>query len=204
MEKKGIDVSQWNGKIHWPNVKEDGVSHVWVRSSYGASKSLNVYTDTSFHVNAEGALLQGLNVAPYHFSTLNSYDIEADAKKEGQFFLMQIKSFPFNWNAVLDLESNNLNLSPEEVLTWVAIFSDVVEQAISTKLILYSYTPFLNQFLPHGIDMPLWLAQYPRQITETSKPIMPNGWDRLFAWQYSAKGKVPGIQTDVDMNKIYL
>lgn len=201
--KKGIDVSEWNGIIDWSRVKQEGIEYVWIRSSYGASKTLNVLEDKKFRYNASGALANGFITAPYHFATLNSHQVVEDATKEAEFFLNLLTNFVFSGRPVLDLESNKFELSPEEVYLWVDTFRNYIQSKVSYRLLLYSYTPFLKMHLPKGIDMPLWLAQYPNG--NPTQPSMPPAWKKedLFAWQYSAKGKVNGITTDVDLNKIY-
>jgi LysM repeat protein len=49
-------------------------------------------------------------------------------------------------------------------------------------------------------DYPLWLAQYPNNYVEDSKPYLPRGWYNWKFWQYSEKGKVNGINANVDLN----
>ncbi len=199
--KKGIDVSQFNDLIDWKKVKESGVTHVWIRASLGVN-----FTDTRFKQNALGAVAEGLQVGLYHFASLNDQNVLQDAATEARFFASKLNSVNWNFNPVLDLESNEAGLEPQQVETWVNVFMETLEREIKNLVpiaikrpILYSYTPFLDSFLPKGLPYPLWLAQY----NDKPAPLMPKGWKELFAWQYSAKGRVDGIKTDVDMNRIY-
>ena len=49
-------------------------------------------------------------------------------------------------------------------------------------------------------DYPLWLAQYPNQYAPGMQPTLPRGWFRWTFWQYSEKGRVNGINANVDLN----
>ena len=76
---------------------------------------------------------------------------------------------------------------------FVDAFQDEFDRA-GQELILYSYAPYLDMFLPKGTDMKLWIAAYTRTLT------LPKSYTEYYIWQYSAKGKVAGIPTNVDMN----
>ena len=39
MNKKGIDVSKWQGAIDWKKVKQDGVDFAIIREGYGKENS---------------------------------------------------------------------------------------------------------------------------------------------------------------------
>lgn len=94
-------------------------------------------------------------------------------------------------------------LSPAEVQTWVTTFADTMQQKGYTDLCLYSYKPFLEANLPanHTLGtMKLWIAGYPNVFTAASKPPIPRGWSNAWLWQYTEKGRVNGINTNVDFS----
>jgi len=69
------------------------------------------------------------------------------------------------------------------------------------KIMIYSYTPFLNQYLPSSHSLgkfPLWIAQYNSRI---ASPQLPKGWDSFTIWQYDDDGSVQGTTNKLDMNK---
>ena len=68
-----------------------------------------------------------------------------------------------------------------------------------SNVMIYSYTPFLNQYLlPSEILAPtkLWIAQY----TTAPQPTIPHGYSAYDVWQYSNSGNISGIQGNVDVN----
>lgn len=156
--------------------------------------------DKTLSYNSTEAKKAGLKTGYYHFATLNQPGVAADAKTEADFFLKTISTCPPpDLPLILDIEANKLNLPPADVLAWIQSFFARLSEKGFSDYALYSYTPFLNQNLPpnHGLgNIRLWIAAY----VNKPAPVLPVGWTRYWLWQYTAKGKVPGIVTDVDMN----
>ena len=74
---KGIDVSNYQGKIDWAKVKADGIDFVIIRAGWGKTN-----VDPKFRANIEGAVTAGLNVGVYWFLyAKNENDIVLNAKK---------------------------------------------------------------------------------------------------------------------------
>jgi lysozyme len=189
----GIDVSQWQGVIDWKAVKEDpkNVEFAIIKATEGVG-----FRDKQLVYNAVEAKRNNIKISYYHFATLNSKNVEADAKAEAEYFLATIKDLPkADLPLVLDIETDKIGLSNTEVLLYINTFF----KALGTNdYMLYSYTPFLNINLPknHGLgNIPLWIAAYTRSLK------LPNGWTKCWAWQYTQKGKINGIKGNVDLNK---
>jgi len=49
-------------------------------------------------------------------------------------------------------------------------------------------------------DYPLWLAHYPGQYIPGIDPVLPRGWFKWTLWQYSKKGRVNGVNANVDLD----
>jgi LysM repeat protein len=108
---------------------------------------------------------------------------------------------------VLDLEPHDGQRRAQIVpaaQTWL----DRVEAVFGKKPIIYSGQYFLQDYLSEAgggppswaKDYTLWLAQYPNQYTLGMQPFLPRGWFKWIFWQYSEKGRVNGINADVDLN----
>lgn len=196
--KTGIDISSNNGPIDWVKVKSNttkfDVDFVYFKSSEGIG-----YTDRTTFNNAQSALRQGIKIGYYHFASLNEHDVVHDATDEANYFLKNLKTFPkSDLPPVLDIETNKQNLSHTETLQWINTFMDVLVAA-GYKPVIYTYGPFVSEFLPpsHGIKYDLWLAQY----TKAESPKLPPGFDKAWLWQFSNKGNIDGITGQVDLNK---
>lgn len=193
----GIDVSHNNGSIDWNKVKNDpqGIQFTYVKATQGVD-----FVDPKFAANVTGAKAAGIKWGAYHFATWNNHNVIQDARLEAANFISKIKTVGVpDMPLVLDAESNEKPaLSPEELLTFINTFMSEVTKA-GYEIMFYSYPGWINSYLPknHGLGKyKLWLADY-------NGPLNPvNGWTTPYMHQYSEKGKVAGIATNVDMNKI--
>lgn len=193
----GIDISHHNGNIDWRKVKSDpqNINFVYIKATQGVD-----YTDPMLVANVTGAKAVGLKWGIYHFATWNSHDTVVDAKLEAANFLTRVKQLGMpDLPLVLDAESNEKPaLSPEELLSFITTFIAEVQKA-GYEIMFYSYPGWINSYLPknHGLGKyKLWLADYNGPINSV------NGWVKPYMHQYTEKGKVKGISTNVDMNKI--
>ncbi len=193
----GIDVSHNNGVIDWVKVKSDpqNIQFVYIKATQGVD-----FTDPKFIANVQGAKAAGLKWGAYHFATWNNHNIIQDAKAEAAHFINMIKSVGMpDMPMVLDAESNaKPPLSSQELLTFITTFLNELTAA-GFDTMFYSYPGWINSWLPrnHGLGKyKLWLADY-------NGPLNPvNGWTSPWMHQYSSTGRVSGISTNVDMNKI--
>lgn len=69
------------------------------------------------------------------------------------------------------------------------------------KPVLYTSPWFWNTFCqpyPDWTDFVIrWVAHY----TEAAQPMLPNGWPDWTLWQYTDRGRIPGIRAAVDRNR---
>ena len=199
----GIDCSANNGIIDWGMVKSNpsfSCQFVYLKCSEGVG-----YNDPQRALNSQNAKVAGIKIGYYHFASLNSLDIIKDSTDEANYFMKSMSILPkADLPPVLDIETNKIGLKKEDVLLWINNFIKTMRKSYPT-VILYSYKPFLDENLPtgHGLgSIPLWIAQYPNNYTENSHPNLPDGWNDWYMWQYSSKGQIDGIKTNVDLNKI--
>lgn len=195
----GIDLSHHNGTINWTKVKQSdpAIAFAYLKATQGVG-----YKDPAVIPNANGAMTAGIRFGYYHFASLNnSSDIALDATNEANWFDATIKTLPAaNLMPVLDIETNEKQLNTQQVQLWIVTFLARMNDMGYKNVLLYSYKPFFDDNLPanHPFGtIPLWLAQY----RNVAAPSLPHGWTKYTVWQYSAKGKVNGINGDCDMNK---
>lgn len=190
-----IDVSHNQGKIQWTKVLNAGVDSVYIKVSQGTT-----FIDPMMMVNAFAAEAAGLKIGYYHFGTLNGNNVEIDATNEANFFLSLIRKAPkATLPLVLDIETNNNKVSPQNVLLFINTFFKILSTNGKTDVLLYSYTPFLDENLPssHSLEgIRTWIAAYGGHYH------IPKGWQNIYMWQYDDKGKIDGISTIVDLNKL--
>lgn len=137
----------------------------------------------------------GLDVGCYFYSyALNTAQTQAEA----QWVVNTLAKYKgvFTYPICFDLEDTTQeNLGKETLSSMVKIFCSTLEKA-GYYVSLYSNLAWLNYRLDPSVikSYDVWLAQWASKPTYTS----PFGM-----WQYSAKGKVSGINTDVDLDVAY-
>jgi lysozyme len=190
-----IDLSANNGQVDWEKVKLAHLEGCYLKVSEGVG-----FKDTRLEANALGAQSIGLKIGYYHYATLNSLMVEADAKQEVEYCVGLIKNLPkASLPFALDIEVNKIGLKPTYVIDYIRTFFKTLEAHGIKDYVIYSYGPFLNEYLPpmHGLGtIRLWIATY------GSKPFIPKGWGDYFMWQYDNKGKIPGINGNCDLSKL--
>lgn len=195
----GIDVSYWNAGIDWPKVRAAGQRYVFAKAT-----EADYYADPTFDDNWRGAKAAGLLRGAYHFFRAN-----VDARKQANKFIDYVRSMNDDGELppVLDLETHD-NQVKDKIISRAKTWLDLVEEAFHRKPIIYSGKFFLQDHFSEAgggppawaKDHPLWLAQYPNQYAPGMLPTLPRGWFRWTFWQYSEKGRVNGINANVDLN----
>ena len=151
--------------------------------------------DSMFRQNYEGAKAAGLQVGVYFFSQAIS---EEEAVQEANFVVKQLQGcklelpVTYDWELIYDDTARTDNV-PVDVLTDCCLaFSGVVEHAGYEPMIYQNKrTSLLKLDLPRLQGISFWLAEYGS---------IPTYYYDCQYWQYSCKGKVPGIEGDVDLN----
>lgn len=195
MESKGIDVSNYQGKIDWHKVKADGVKFVIIRAGWGKTN-----VDPKFRANIEGAASAGLDIGIYWFLyALNENDIVLNAKKCQEVIEPYRRSINMKVWADWEYDSDNyyqknkkVNLTKATRTEWVKKFCNEIK-AKGFESGIYANPDYLKSKFNDISEYPLWLAYY-----ATSK-----GKYNPLIWQYSSKGKVNGIVSNVDMDIFY-
>lgn len=185
----GIDVSYYQGKIDWPQVKameEDDVSikFAFIKATEGL---FNV--DPYFQRNWREAPKAGITCGAYHYML---------ARKSGEwqakFFLQTVKFERGDLPPVCDIEELN-GVSPTKMRKELTGFLSYVERKTGVKPIIYTGLSFYKDYLQgHFDDYPLWIAHYYQPKLKVSKT---TNWH---FWQHSDKAKISGINHVVDFN----
>ena len=185
---KGIDISHWNGSIDFDKVKASGVEFVIIKAG-GSDKGF--YTDPMFITNYAKAVAAKLNVGAYYFAGKNFRGIEsgiADAKR----FIKILDGLKFEYPIFLDIEAQE-NRYKEEITDAAIAFCEEMEKAGYFVGIYASDISGFKDKLNHDRikDYAHWVARYGKE---------PEICKSYGIWQYSSKGRIPGIIGSVDMD----
>ena len=191
MALKGIDVSEHQGVIDWAKVAKDGVQFAVIRAGYGRELSQK---DKQFERNYAGAKAAGIQVGAYWYSYANSVE---RGEQEARACLKVLEGKRFELPVFFDqeYEKSILALSNKTRTDIVLKFLETVKGA-GRKVGLYSSTNFITTKLQADrlTAYPLWLAEYGSKLHYTGK---------VWAWQYTSKGRVAGVRGNVDCNHGY-
>lgn len=193
---KGIDVSKHQGKIDWNKVALDGVEFAFIRvGNRGYGSSGRLVEDEFADDNMKGAAQAGIPFGVYFFSQAIT---EEEMLEEANFVIEKIKDYEVKLPVVIDVErvtpaDGRMNaLSVEKRTDLVELFCKTVEQA--------GYQPMIYHNMEAGVLMLDLnrLEQYDKWFASYSEELYyPYAYK---IWQYSPKGRVDGISTDVDLN----
>ena len=194
----GIDVSKWNGSIDWNAVKSSGVSFVIIRCGYRGSSTGALIEDPMFRSNIQGATKAGLKVGVYFFTQAVN---EVEAVEEASMAVGLIKGYNISYPVFLDVESSNggrgdgINAATRTAVC--KAFCQTVQNSGYKAGIYANKTWFTTHIdTPSLTGYKIWLAQYAAAPSYNRT--------KYDMWQYSSKGRISGISTDVDMNISYM
>ena len=201
---RGIDVSGHKGQIDWEAVAGDGIDFAIIRAGnrfYGRNGSGAVASDSWFERNMEGAIAAGLDVGAYFFS--NAITVE-EAIEETDLFLSKLEpyrehiTYPVvcDWEFLGGSDSRAYGVDAKVITQCIDTFCSRVEEAGYTPMIYFNtYCGLVKMDLSKLTQYLFWFAEY------TSYPSCI--YDFQF-WQYSSKGKVAGIGSNVDMDLCFV
>lgn len=208
---KGIDVSTHQGKIDWAKVKVSGmVDFAFIRvgfRGYGSSGKLN--EDKQFKANIKGATEQNIPIGLYFYSTAIN---EAEAIEEANFILDRIGNYDVKLPIVYDLEGygntsyRTYGISKEQRTANYIAFTDTINAAGYEGLIYGSKAYIRTKFDVDNLDELMWLAAYPNpsKVDPENPPSIGKYDSRVAIWQYSNKGRIDGINGNVDLDYMYI
>lgn len=201
----GLDVSFWQDydgteqKIDFNKAKSNGAQFVIVKSSQ------DLFVDEDFEYNIISAKKAGLITGMYHF-----WDYRKSATDQAKYFASLCLKHKPDLPPVLDFEQRQTwpMPTPANTIRAIQIFMDVFEQAYGKKMMFYTNPNMIKNFLTYDripswlLEHDLWIASYPRVMTDTSAPVF-QPWSNWKFWQYSDKGDgiAYGMESkQVDMN----
>ena len=196
--KLGIDVSKWNKEIDWQAVKEEGIEFAIIRCGYRGAASGALVIDPMYEQNIKGAIDAGIPVGVYFFTQAIN---EVEAVEEASMVINLIEDDDVDYPVFLDSESAGGKgradkLDAEERTKIHETFLETVSAA-GYETGIYASKNWLNDRI-NMTDLSTyktWLAEYAD---------VPSYDEYYHMWQYTSKGTVDGIETQVDLNLCYM
>ena len=190
----GVDVSAFQGKVDWKNVKQSGIDFAIIRLGYRGYESGKLVEDEYAKTNLKNAKEAGLRIGAYFFS--QALDIK-ETDQEIQFMLKILGDTQLDMPIVLDWEipagtARTRNMDARTLTDIQRHFCGFMRKKGYEPMIYFNWHQSEHLYVLHELeDYPFWLALYQDRMTYPWKVEM---------WQYTDKGKVPGINGNVDLN----
>ncbi len=194
----GIDVSHHNGVIDWKKVKEGGANFAILKCMYEAQSHRK---DEQFEANYLGCINHDIEVGVYIFIASSSI---ADPVADAEALIRHLGGRSLPYGIWLDFEAQVLRNQGGKKISELAYLYAEKFKAAGYNVGIYCNVDWYNNVILADLkkDFYFWIARYPKaddglyHQTSKLKPIMQS----CVAWQYSSKGHVLGIKTNVDMD----
>lgn len=193
MEIKGIDASSYQGKPDWAKVTKAGYKFAILRIHQKSG------IDSSFEYNYKNCKSNGILVGGYKYSYALT---PTQAIDEAEAVIEVLNGRGLDFPVFYDLEwSRQESLGKQAIENIAVSFLTRIKKA-GYKVGIYCNLDWYNNVLSDTLKKyDCWIARYPASdngsVQERLRPSVGVGW------QYSSKGKVPGISGSVDMNAFY-
>ncbi|GGE48753.1 hypothetical protein GCM10011391_29480 [Pullulanibacillus camelliae] len=186
---QGIDVSHWQGTIDWKRVERSGVAFAYIKATEGTT-----FVDPMLATHARAIKETKLHVGFYHFARFTD---NASAQHEAKHFGSTVAPYTSDLLPALDVEVD-IGLNKRQLSELILIFCQAVKKQTGQDVMLYTNTNFSKLHLDHALhQLPLWIAEYNR-----SSPQDNGIWGDWAVFQYSNKGRIPGISGHVDLDEM--
>lgn len=194
MSLTGIDVSSYQGTINWWAVKQNGIDFAILKV---IRKDLN--PDKKFEENWRKCDAYDLEVqGVYNYSYATTV---AKARSDAKRVLAILGNRkPMVWMDVEDAVMKNLG---KNLIPIINAYGKVITDA-GLPFGVYTGESFYKTYIkPYGgVSYHMWIARYGKNNGKCNvkyQPQVPN----MVGWQYTSKGRVVGIDGNVDMNVWY-
>lgn len=186
---RGIDVSAYQGFIDYSKVKNAGIQVVYIKASEGTT-----LVDPYFRTNYDNAKSQGLKIGFYHFVRARNMD---EAEKEAMFFHSVISGTNPDCRLAMDFEVFD-GLGSERINQISFAFLRKLQDLTKKECVVYSDEYNARTVFSRELASlyPLWIAEY-----DVNVPTSTGNWEEWIGFQYSDKGRIDGINGNVDLDK---
>ena len=203
---RGVDVSEHQGKINWPQVKIAGVDFAILRCGRTSLEDGNnpKRVDNYWCRNVEGCLSSGMPFGVYYYSQATS-PVEASEEADWAIYALQsagVKGSDLAFPVYFDMEDSKM-VGKDYAAIAQAFFDKLT--AAGYPVGTYANLSWWNTYLTSPVfdKYSKWVAAYNTTIGLTYAP-MSNFSEGNGIWQFSDYGSIPGIGGRVDLDYTYM
>jgi lysozyme len=183
-EVHGVDLSRYQEVVDWQKLKLGGYDFVFLKATEGKS-----YVDPTFAKRWSVLRDHDFVRGAYHY-----YKPSVAATRQADHFINTVLHEDGDLPPVLDFEEVG-TLNREQIVNELRLWLTTVEISTGVKPIIYTNFKLYNKYIAGAFDgYPIWLSQY-----NQTAPRLGSNRQWVF-WQYGNRGRVEGIEGDVDVN----
>ena len=186
---RGVDISHHNGKVNWGNLKKEGITFAYIKSTEGIT-----HKDKKYIENYQLSKLSDINVGTYHF-----YTFGLDGVMQAQHFIRNSSVETLDLIPAIDVEHSSVNKYSNDK----KYIRKVIEELIKMENELYNYygvRPLIytnkdcyKLYVKDNLTENLiWMSDLHKE-----PDVNDNNW---IMWQFSHTGNIRGIKGDIDLN----
>lgn len=198
MEKLGVDVSHYQKDIDWRKVAQAGKDFAILKAMYEAQSHRK---DEYFEANYRGAGDNGIARGVYIFIASSSIK---DPAGDANALLTHLNGRKLEYGIWLDFEADVLAHQGKAKIEELAYIYGGIFRAAGYYVGIYCNKDWYDRLISDKLkrDFEFWIARYPRNDVGAYNPqsSLKPSYMMAVAWQYSSKGKVPGIVGNVDLD----
>lgn len=217
---QGVDISYCQQGLSYEKLKADSIKFAIIRSSYTGTGTHRQGVDSLLNRHVNGCISQGVDYGFYHYSCAVTV---AEAKKEAQFCVEQIKKYPLpTYPVFFDAEEMQMADLGKKAATDIALaFIDEVER-LGYPSGIYANPSWVETYLDKTRIIgkkDLWLAHWVSTPKQYGQKLWQSGLRysagmqidadvcyvdypaETAAW-YSAHGKLPVVATKKTIDEL--
>jgi lysozyme len=183
---RGLDVSHHQGPIDWVAVKNAGMTFAYIKATEGSD-----YKDPAFVRNWSDSAAAGIARGAYHFFTLGT-----SGQLQANNFIATVPVESSVLPPAIDLEFSGYNvgrnIAGNDFVRELSVFYDALVTRYDKLPVVYTTYRFKKQYLRSMPLDRLWIREILTKPRLEAEP-----W--IF-WQFSARSRVAGISTFVDVD----
>lgn len=186
---KGVDVSHHNGNLNWKQLKNEGVTFAYIKSTEGTS-----HLDTKYSENYEHAKQADVKIGTYHF-----YTFGLDGALQAKHFIRHSTVSSTDLIPAIDVEHSPTNRYSNDK----DYIQNVIDELLKLEAELYAYFGkrpliytnkdchklYIENNFPENY---IWMSDL-----HNEPQVKDDNW---IVWQFSHTGKIDGINTEIDLN----
>ena len=187
-----IDISNYQGNVDFAKVKNE-VEGVIIRCGWGSDYKKQ--DDPKFNEYVKGCIENNIPFGIYLYSYAKTISQAQSEAKHVMRLCDPIKD-KLTYPVFYDLEQNGTQSGAvDRARAWAKVLTDN-----GYKVGIYANSNWWNNYLKGLDEFPKWVANYG---TNDGKPHTKPSNSNMIMWQYTSRGKVAGINGNVDCNLYY-